>query len=96
MKTTIKLLGYGLLTVLVALLVVPFLLPQSGSGTLDHRQSAGPDAVFVEINGLEVHVQHTPYTGADSNPPLLVLLDPIRTHCDDKINVFQRTSRDFR
>lgn len=74
MKTTIKVLGYGLLTVLVALLVVPFLLPQSGSGTLDHRQSAGPDAVFVEINGLEVHAQHTPYTGADINPPLLVLL----------------------
>ena len=74
MKTIIKVLGYGLLAVLVALLVVPFLLPQTGSGTLDHRQSAGPDAVFVEINGLEVHVQRTPYTGADSNPPLLVLL----------------------
>jgi pimeloyl-ACP methyl ester carboxylesterase len=74
MKIILKVLGYGLLTVLVALLVVPFLLPQSGSGTLDHRQSAGPDAVFVEINGLEVHVQHTPYTGADLNPPLLLLL----------------------
>lgn len=74
MKIILKVLGYGLLTVLVALIVVPFLLPQSGSGTLDHRQSAGPDAVFVEVNGLEVHVQHTVYTGVDSNPPLLVLL----------------------
>ena len=32
MKIILKVLGYGLLTVLVALLVVPFLLPQSGSG----------------------------------------------------------------
>lgn len=74
MKTLLKVLGYGLLTVLIALLVVPFLLPQSGSGTLDHRQSAGPDAVFEQINGLDVHVLHVPYTGADSNPPLIVLL----------------------
>lgn len=70
----IKILGYALLTIVAAVLVVPYLLPQSGSGTLDHRQSAGPDAVFIEINGLDVHVLHKPYTGMNNNPPLIVLL----------------------
>lgn len=70
----IKIVGYALLAIVVAVLVVPFLLPQSGSGTLDHRQSAGPDAVFIEINGLDVHILHKPYTGAHSEPPLIVLL----------------------
>lgn len=74
MRIIIKLAAYLLLTIVVALIVVPFLLPQSGSGTMDHRESAGPEAEFVEINGLDVHVLRSAYTGQDANPPLIVLL----------------------
>jgi pimeloyl-ACP methyl ester carboxylesterase len=74
MKGLWRILGYSLVTLLTVVIVVPLLLPQSGSGILDHRQSAGPDARFAEINGLDVHVLHQPYTGISANPPLILLL----------------------
>lgn len=74
MTRILKFLGLLAAFLLLLLLVVPLFLPQSGSGTLDYRESAGPDAVFVDVDGLDVHVLYREYTGTNTNPPLIVLL----------------------
>ncbi len=59
---------------ILAFLIVPFLLPFETSGTLTEADAAGPNAQFVTLNGLSVHVETADYTGDDENPPLVVLL----------------------
>lgn len=60
----------------VALLVVPFLIPFSTSGTRTIEEAAGEDAEFVEAGGVSVHVERAAYSGGitDAAPPLIVLL----------------------
>ncbi len=65
---------WALLSGVVAVLVVPFLVPVDTSGTLTERQAAGPGAEFVEVGGLTVHVETVAYTGSDADPPVIVLL----------------------
>jgi len=73
-RKLVKIAGVMLLTVLAAVLIIPLLLPQSSSGTLSHRQAADPDAEFLTIDGLDVHLRFSPHTGNLANPPLIVLL----------------------
>lgn len=74
MKQILKIILWSAAVVLLLLLVIPLLLPQSGSGTRDYRDAAGPDAGFIDIDGLDVHVIYQPHTGTVLNPPLIVLL----------------------
>lgn len=57
----------------LAFLIVPFLLPQPNSGTLSYREAASPDAEFVSLSDLDVHVERRVFTGDSKNPPLIVL-----------------------
>lgn len=65
---------WALASGVLAFLVVPFLIPFETSGTLTTAEAAGPDATFMTVNGLEVHVETANYTGEDAGPPLIVLL----------------------
>lgn len=58
----------------VAFLVVPFLIPFETSGTLTFAEAAGPDAEFVTLTGIEVHLETVQYTGDSADPPVIVLL----------------------
>lgn len=58
----------------LAFLIVPFLVPVETTGTATEREAAGPGAQFVDLNALSVHVETADYTGADAEPPLIVLL----------------------
>ena len=64
----------ALLAGLISLLVVPLVVPVETTGTLTFREAAGPDATFVDIGGLHLHYELTPYRGEDANPPLFLLL----------------------
>jgi pimeloyl-ACP methyl ester carboxylesterase len=65
------LLAAGILT----FLALPLLVPQTTSGTLNNREAAGPEAEFVTVNGLEVHVVRADYTGdCACNEPLIILM----------------------
>jgi pimeloyl-ACP methyl ester carboxylesterase len=69
---------------ILAFLIVPFLIPVESSGTITAVQAAAPDARFVTLKGLQVHIETASYTGdtgtgdtdTDSplTPPLIVLL----------------------
>jgi pimeloyl-ACP methyl ester carboxylesterase len=71
---------------ILAFLIVPFLIPVGSSGTITAEQAAAPDAQFVTLMGLQVHIETVSYTGdtgtgtgdTDTNgpptPPLVVLL----------------------
>lgn len=74
MKRIVNIIFGSAAVVLLLILVIPLFLPQSGSGTRDYREAAGPDAIFVDIDGLDVHVIYQPHTGTVLNPPLIVLL----------------------
>lgn len=59
----------------VSFLVIPLLIPESSSGTLSNIQAAGPNAEFVEVAGLKVHIVHEEYSGnCNCQAPLLVLM----------------------
>ena len=58
----------------LAFLIGPLLLPETTSGTMTEREAAGPDATFVEVNGLSVHYTSAPFQGDRSDAPLIVLL----------------------
>jgi pimeloyl-ACP methyl ester carboxylesterase len=58
----------------LSFLIVPFLIPFESSGTLTSAQ-AEPSAEFVELNGLDVRIARTEYTGdCGCTPPLIVLM----------------------
>jgi pimeloyl-ACP methyl ester carboxylesterase len=60
---------------IVAFLVVPFLIPNESSGTLSNVETAGEDAEFFEVDGLQVHVETADYAGSSAGPaPLLLML----------------------
>lgn len=58
----------------MAALIVPLVIPVTSSGTLSSAQAAGPDATFVDIDGLSVHYTFDEYRGTEANSPLFVLL----------------------
>ena len=65
------LLAAGVLT----FLALPLIVPQQTSGTLSNREAAGPQAEFVTVNGLDVHVVTAPYAGdCTCNEPLFILM----------------------
>lgn len=65
---------WALLSGVLAFLIVPFLVPVETSGVLTAREAAGPGAQFVEVGGLEVHVETADYAGDSADPPVIVLL----------------------
>ena len=59
----------------VAALVVPLAIPVESSGTKTYTEAAGANAQFVELDGLDVHVENTKYSGdCNCEAPLLLLL----------------------
>lgn len=65
----------ALLSGVLSFLIVPFLLPQPDSGTLTNVEAAGPGAEFVELAGLQVHVEQEIYKGGcECEAPLIVLM----------------------
>lgn len=70
MRSSIKVILGVLLTLLVVLLVGPYLIPvPSLEDTVDPRQLADPDSRFIELLGVEVH-----YKIAGSGEPTYILL----------------------
>lgn len=60
---------------LLAFFIVPFLIPEPNSGTLTNVEAAGPNAQFVSLNGLSVHVETAAYSGVfKKQAPLMVLM----------------------
>lgn len=70
-RIMLGLLAAGVLT----FLALPLIVPQQTSGTLSNREAAGPEAEFVTVNGLEVHVVRAEYTGdCACNEPVIILM----------------------
>lgn len=75
MKRFLKVVGWIMATLVAAFLIVPFLIPFDSSGTQTNREAAGTTAEFVEVNGLDVHVERQSYTGdCGCDAPLVVLM----------------------
>jgi pimeloyl-ACP methyl ester carboxylesterase len=64
----------ALLSGVLAVLIVPLVIPISTTGFVTEREAAGEGATFVTVGDLEVHYELASYRGAKVNPPLLVLL----------------------
>lgn len=74
MKAFRRFMVRALLAGILSFLIVPFLIPFNSSGTLTTAQAA-PGAEFVKLNGLDVRVERTPYSGdCGCNAPLIVLM----------------------
>ncbi len=80
-RRPLRWLGWGALAVLVVLLILPYLVPFSSSGTLGHREAAarsvGAEPTFARLAGLDVHLQRAAFRGeppADGPEPLIVVL----------------------
>lgn len=68
---------YFLLAGVLSFLTVPLLIPDSTSGTMTNLEAAGPGATFVQVAGLEVHVEQRPFRGEEALgdvAPLIVLM----------------------
>ena len=75
MKTFRRVAVWALAAGILALLVVPLVVPVESSGTKTHLEAAGAGAQFTEIDGFDVYVETAKYSGeCDCQPPLLVLL----------------------
>ena len=75
MKTFRRVAVWALAAGILALLVVPLVVPVESSGTKTHLEAAGAGAEFTEIDGFDVYVETAKYSGeCDCQPPLLVLL----------------------
>lgn len=75
MRTFRKIMLWFLLSGVLAFLIVPFLIPFESSGTMTNAEAAGPEAEFVDINGLSVHIERAEYTGPeDTSPPVIFLM----------------------
>ena len=64
----------ALLAGVLALLIVPMVVPISSTGTRTVSEVAPPGATFIDIGSLTVHYQFLPHRGGLDNPPLFVLL----------------------
>ena len=60
---------------ILALLVVPLIVPVESSGSKTYLEAAGANAQFTEIDGLDIHVENFDYSGnCECEAPLFVLL----------------------
>jgi pimeloyl-ACP methyl ester carboxylesterase len=70
MKKWLRYLLIGLAVLLVAALVVPLVIPIPPAGdTRPARELAGPDSEFIEVDGLEVHLERS----GEGDPALILL-----------------------
>ena len=75
MKKLLKVIGWIMGVLVAAFLIVPFLIPFESSGTQTYREAAGTTAEFIEVNGLDVHVERQSYTGnCGCDAPLILLM----------------------
>jgi len=73
--TAWKTIGWGaLLSGVLAVLIVPLVVPVETSGTLTASEAAGPGATFVSLVDIDVHYEYEAYRGLAGDPPLMVLL----------------------
>jgi pimeloyl-ACP methyl ester carboxylesterase len=76
MRTTFRIIAIGLGTLVVLLLVAPFLVPVPPvEGTVAPELLADPDSSFAEINGIDVH-----YKTEGAGDEALVLLHGFASH----------------
>lgn len=68
-----RIMTWALVSGLLAFLIVPLLVPFHSSGELTYREAAGADATFLEVSGVDVHVEFTPFSGSTE------LSDPSQT-----------------
>ena len=73
-----KVLGRLGLVVLVAILVVPFLIPVETSGTGTYKEVAGEGATFATAQGIDIFYEKTDFVCQQdkdcSNPPVIFLM----------------------
>ena len=75
MKTFRRVAAWALASGILALLVVPLIVPVESSGTKTYMEAAGASAQFVELDGLDVYVENTKYSGdCNCQAPLMLLL----------------------
>jgi pimeloyl-ACP methyl ester carboxylesterase len=75
MRTFRKIMLIALAAGLAAFLIVPLMIPFESSGTQTYTEAAGPNAEFLDINGISVHVQTQAYTGAaEEVVPVIILM----------------------
>lgn len=59
----------------VAFLIVPMVIPFESSGTQTNTEAAGPEAEFIDVGGMSVHIEQESYSGvAQSNVPVIILM----------------------
>jgi pimeloyl-ACP methyl ester carboxylesterase len=74
-KKFLKVVAWIMGVLVAAFLIVPFLIPFESSGTQTYREAAGSTAEFLEVNGLDVHVERQPYNGdCGCDAPLILLM----------------------
>ncbi len=78
MKKALRILSRVALAILIALLVIPFLIPVQTSGTKTYQQAAGASATFAKAQGIDVYTDVTEFDcqpeGNCDNPPVFILL----------------------
>lgn len=78
MKRSRKILGAIGIAFLLALLVVPFLIPVQSSGTKSNLEAAGEGATFTKAMNVDIYFEKTDFVcqeGKDcANPPVIFLL----------------------
>lgn len=75
MKRFTRIATWALVAGVVAALVVPMVVPVESSGTKTYLEAAGANAKFVELDGLDVYVENTKYSGdCNCQAPLMLLL----------------------
>lgn len=75
MKTFRRIMTIALLSGVLSFLIVPFLIPETTSGTKTNVEAAGSGAEFETLAGVAVHVERQAFTGSSATkPPLIVLL----------------------
>jgi pimeloyl-ACP methyl ester carboxylesterase len=74
-KKFLKVIGWIMGVLVAAFLIVPFLIPFESSGTQTNREAAGAAAEFLDVNGLDVHMERQSYTGdCGCDAPLILLM----------------------
>ena len=71
-----RIMTWALAAGVLAFLIVPLVLPFQSSGTKTFTEAAGSDATFLDVDGLDVFVEVTPYTGtqAKTDVPVFILM----------------------
>ena len=68
-------LGWGALASgVLAVLIVPLVVPVESTGTLTEFEAAGEDATFLDLDEVSLHYESADYQGDGVNQPLFILL----------------------